>query len=205
MKPIAILSTLIRAVALRSHASFADLMSIASRELHDDDNKSERQSSPVNSSTPTNSTSDHKVASFPHKSATSGLGSIKIQTDLPSLTCDRDFFAPTKANWDASRTGQAYLEWIIGFDKESQDWINRDSEIGFFAKDVLEWPIVIECSPEEKGCNPMPDCDGIFSRVRDKEQARQILFVFVSVDNANMKAGVVKVGKLLNAAVESKG
>lgn len=107
--------------------------------------------------------------------------------------CDGDFFVADKANWNTSGAGQAYREWISGVDRESYLWLHRHSEPDFFAKEVLEWPEDIECSPEEKGRNPMPDRDVILSRVRDKEQARQIFLVFASVDKANLKAGVIKV------------
>jgi len=147
---------------------------------------------------PSNATSYHDItsgnlnATSLRNSTTGGLASIKIQTDQTSLVCDGDFFAANTKNWNASGAGQAYREWISGVDKNSHAWTNRHSEPDFFAKQVLKWPEDIECSPEEKGCNPMLDCDGILSRVRDKEQARQIFLLFAQFHNINLKPGVVK-------------
>lgn len=196
MKLKALLFTLIHAIGLWSSTSFAGSMPLIPRGTSDDDSgsNSAKVSSLQNTSSSTvDSTNGHDKDTSPDDSTPGGLGSIKPRTDLPSLMCEGDFFAATKANWDASGAGPAYVVWIQGADKNSDEWIHRHSEEDYFAKKILDWPENIECSPDQKGCNPMPNCDRILSRVRDREQARQIFLLFTSFNLANLRAGVTRV------------
>ena len=51
----------------------------------------------------------------------------------------------------------------------------------------------IECSPEKKGRTVKPECNDIYTRVRDKKQAQQIHLILESFHNANVIPGVVRV------------
>ena len=125
-----------------------------------------------------------------------GLGSIHIRTDLPHLECEEDYFLATEENWIDSGAGEAYVDWMKCVDKESDAWRLRKSEPDFFMKTVPQFPDNVECSVELKGCQNIPSCGDILSRVRDKHFTRQIMFIFDSFHNAYRISGTVKVSLL---------
>lgn len=58
--------------------------------------------------------------------------------------------------------------------------------VDFMAKDVLNWQQDIHCGINIKGCSNLPTCRDIYARIWDKEHARQICFIFISVHNLNL-------------------
>ena len=118
--------------------------------------------------------------------------------DGPQLYCDYDgYFNPDR--WAESEAGPAYLNWSMSVNKSSKAWLERTSEPSFFLEDVLGWS-EMDCGVTYKGCLRMPTCDDILTKTQDKEVARQIYFINLSVNNIVLISGVVTVSLLSSAA-----
>lgn len=115
-----------------------------------------------------------------------GLGSDPIDRSNDPLDDDDDYFRVTPENRKASGAGEAYSLWIANVDKNSSRWLERRSEPEFFAMDVLEWSEPIECgNGVNGGCYHVPRCEDIQRRIRNKEHARQICYIFYSIVTLN--------------------
>lgn len=105
---------------------------------------------------------------------------------------DTTFFDPTAANWEASGAGQFYVDWVNGYDKSSDKWKNKNSEVELFAHDYLTRPDQILCGVMQ--CDGMPSCAEVLNYMEnDKEEARRVFFILQSIKHVNLFTRVVDV------------
>ena len=114
----------------------------------------------------------------------------------PQFCDNRDGFWDS-ANEEESEWGTALYQWSMNVDKESSKWRSKSSEAAFFADDVLGIDN-FDCGIGiDNGCDGMPDCDTVLTRMVDKEDARRVMFVLESYKNFALRAAKLLVSKLL--------
>ena len=112
----------------------------------------------------------------------------------PQFCDNRDGFWDS-ANEEESEWGIALYQCSMNIDKESPEWLQKSSEAAFFAEDVLGIEN-FDCGIGiHNGCDGMPDCDTVLTRMVDKEDARRVMYVLVSYKNFALRAAKLLVGK----------
>ncbi|KAL8812679.1 MAG: hypothetical protein Q9223_007234, partial [Gallowayella weberi] len=104
---------------------------------------------------------------------------------------DTAFFKPTLHNWHQSRAGELYDQFSRNLTK-SPDWglDDRESEPYMFAVSMLGLEGFV-CGIGNNGCNSLPTCDEVLTKLRDKENARWVWFVLRSMHHLTHVGAVV--------------
>ena len=131
-----------------------------------------------------------------------GLGSDPINLRGNDVKCD-NFFAATAENMEASKFGQAYVEWLNHVGQNATIWTDQSHELDVFLRNVIGWQDSVTCGVGDGGCLRLPKCDDIYGRVQDREHARQIFFVVTSAENLNRISAAVHVGLSLGLKASS--
>ena len=116
----------------------------------------------------------------------------------PPQTCDNHDGFWDNENEEESEWGIALYQWTKNVDKESPEWLGRSSEASFFAQDVLGLEN-FDCGIGiNNGCDQMPDCDTVLTRVVDKYDARRVMYVLQSYKHFTIRAVKLRVSHWLS-------